>query len=155
MGILSSLLIYILLERKRFNHPVYQLSKLLLIIISALVIGLLPYVDNYAHIGGLVTGVLLSAIFMPYYPPYEGEEWEVHKKDRKRCRRIKKYLVLICIPIFIVVFVTIFVLFYVVQPNCSGCQYITCVPLTDTICRDQQPTPDNRDMDLYIEGIDP
>ena len=138
MGILSTLLVFLLLEWKHFNNPiyrVYELFKLLGLILFGLLIGLLPYVDNFAHIGGLIAGILLSAIFLPYYPSY-------------KFRNIKIILVAICLPAFIAFYVIIFVLFYIVQPNCSGCQYITCIPITDTICQDQQPSPDNRDMNI-------
>ena len=145
MGIISTLLVYVLLEWKRFIHPIYEIGKLATMILFGLLIGLLPYVDNFANIGGLITGVLLSAIFVPYYPPYEGEKSKVSKDI---FRKIKILLVAICLPTFIAIFVIIFVLFYVVQPNCSGCQYITCIPFTDTICQDQRPSPDNRDINL-------
>ena len=151
MGIISTLLVYVILEWKRFINPLYEICKLLVLILFALIIGLLPYVDNFAHIGGLVTGVLLSAIFVPYYPPYEGEEYKIpqsHRDKLDQFRRIKILLVAICLPTFITIYVIIFVLFYEVQPNCSGCTYITCIPFTDTICQDQQPTPENRDRNL-------
>ena len=151
MGIISTLLVYVILEWKRFIHPMYEICKLLALILFALIIGLLPYVDNFAHIGGLITGILLSFIFVPYYPPYEGEEYEIsqnHKDKLDKFRKIKILLVAICLPTFIVIYVIVFVLFYEVQPNCSGCTYITCIPVTDTICQDQQPTPENRDRNL-------
>ena len=148
MGIISTLLVYILLEWKRFINPIYEVLKLLGLVVAGLIIGLLPYVDNFAHIGGLITGILLSAIFVPYYPPYEGEASKVPKAHKDKFRKIKIALVAICIPTFIAIYVIIFVLFYVVQPNCSSCQYITCIPFTDTICQDQRPSPDNRDINI-------
>ena len=145
MGILSILLVYVMLERRHFDHAKYEMYKLLGYILFALLLGLLPYVDNFAHIGGLVTGVFLSAIFLPYYPPCDGE---VSQSDKEKYRKRKIILVVICIPTFIIIYSVIFVLFYEVQPNCSGCQYITCIPFSDTICQDQRPTPENRDRDL-------
>ena len=150
MGIISTLLVYTFLEWKRLIHPMYEIGKLVVMILLGLLIGLLPYVDNFAHIGGLISGVLLSAIFVPYYPPYEGEASQVPKSHKDKFRRIKILLVAICLPTFIAIYVIIFVLFYVVQPNCSGCQYITCIPFSDTICRDQQPSPDNRDTNIIL-----
>ena len=146
MGIISTLLVYVVLEWKRFFYPMYEIIKLSVIIIVALIFGLLPYVDNFAHIGGLITGFLLSAMFVPYYPPYDGEE--IPRSHKDRLRKIKILLVLICLPTFVILYVIIFVLFYVVQPNCYGCQFITCIPFTDTICQDQRPSPDNRDVNL-------
>ena len=176
MGILSTLIIFLWLKWERFVCPRLELIRLLVLVAFAVIIGLFPYVDNFAHIGGLVTGALLAALFMPYYQPYEGEapkvpeehedeseeyeeelrkykeELEKHKRKlrehKKKYRNKKCAAVAICLPTFIIVYTVIFVLFYVVQPNCSGCQYITCIPFTDTICQDQRPSPDNRDMNL-------
>ena len=64
MGIISTLLVYVWLEWKRFKYPVHETFKLLGLVLVALIIGLLPNVDNFAHIGGLVTGILLSIHLM-------------------------------------------------------------------------------------------
>ena len=155
MGTLSALIMFVGVHRKDFVHPLYELLRLLGLVAFAIIIGLFPYVDNFAHIGGLITGFLLSGMFVPYYPPYKGdipknpEEHRDKLREHKEKFRSKKIaLVAICLPTFIIIYVVIFVLFYVVQPNCSGCQYITCIPFTDTICQDQRPSPDNRDMNL-------
>jgi hypothetical protein len=41
------------------------LITLLFIIVINLAIGMLPHVDNFAHIGGFLTGFLLGFIFLP------------------------------------------------------------------------------------------
>jgi hypothetical protein len=42
------------------------LFKLLAITIIALLIGTLPLVDNFGHVGGFFFGIPLSIIFLPY-----------------------------------------------------------------------------------------
>jgi hypothetical protein len=41
------------------------LFTLLIIIVINLAIGILPHVDNFAHIGGFVVGLLLGFILLP------------------------------------------------------------------------------------------
>ena len=132
MGIISTLLVYVWVERKRFKYPIRETLKLLGLVLVALIIGLLPNVDNFAHIGGLATGILLSFIFVSYHPPFEDPATlRIH---RQNFRWFNIMMVIICLVTFIAIYVVIFVLFYEVQPNCSGCQYFTCIPFTDTIC---------------------
>ena len=146
MGIISTLLVYVVLERKRFIYPIREVLKLLGLVLAALIIGLLPNVDNFAHIGGLATGILLSFIFVSYHPPYEDlASLKSHQKD---FRYFNIIMVIICLVTFTAIYIVVFVLFYEVQPNCSGCQYFTCIPFTDTICEGHEPTPENRDRNL-------
>ncbi len=50
----------IALRRKR------RLIKIIIFTVIALMIGTLPYVDNFAHIGAIVFGLPLSIVFVPY-----------------------------------------------------------------------------------------
>lgn len=38
---------------------------LLVIIVINLAVGILPHVDNFAHIGGFLTGLFLGFVFLP------------------------------------------------------------------------------------------
>lgn len=38
---------------------------ILVIVVLNLVVGILPHVDNFAHIGGFLTGVLLGFVLLP------------------------------------------------------------------------------------------
>ena len=48
------------------DRRAYRLVKALLIIVFALLIGTLPFIDNFANIGGFVFGVPLAIVFLPY-----------------------------------------------------------------------------------------
>ena len=43
-----------------------KLTKLLVPIFIALMVGTLPFVDNFANIGGFLFGIPLAIIFLPY-----------------------------------------------------------------------------------------
>lgn len=49
------------------------IGSLLLIVIINLAVGILPHVDNYAHIGGFLAGFLLGFVFLPR-PQFGWEE---------------------------------------------------------------------------------
>jgi len=144
MGIMAGVLVYVIWEWKDFCRPLKELSKVLFIIAFFLFLGMFPYVDNFAHLGGLIAGFLLGVIFAPYYPIYD----ETLSKEYKKIDNIKLKLIAISAPTFVVIYSIFFILFYEVQPNCYICQYFTCIPFTDTICQDRRPTPDHGDIDV-------
>ena len=57
-GLIGALLVELLNAWQSILRPWRQLLKLVILIIVSLAIGLLPYVDNFAHIGGFCFGIL-------------------------------------------------------------------------------------------------
>ena len=43
-----------------------RLIKIIVLTVIALMVGTLPIIDNFAHVGGFLFGVPLSIIFLPY-----------------------------------------------------------------------------------------
>jgi len=149
MGIMAAVLVYVAWEWKKFSYPKLELSKVLLIIIFFFCLGLFPYVDNFAHFGGLIGGLLLGAIVIPFYSLYNGDL----RRGYRQVDKLKLILIIICAPLFAIFCGVLFIIFYEVQPNCYACQYLTCIPFSDTICQDQRPTPDHRDIDIIIRPV--
>mmetsp|Transcript_15617 Transcript_15617/g.25557 ORF Transcript_15617/g.25557 Transcript_15617/m.25557 type:complete len:209 (+) Transcript_15617:1-627(+) len=87
-----------------------------------LIVGLIPYVDNFAHIGGLLTGMIagFGVLVANRYSRY-GE-----LKERKRYQLVLQIMSAVLIPVLIVV--CLFVL-YLGEPGewCSWCHYMSCV----------------------------
>lgn len=62
---MACLLLDLIQSWRLIIEPWKELIKMLILIIFSLGIGLIPYIDNFAHIGGFITGLLTGLIFMP------------------------------------------------------------------------------------------
>ncbi|CAL1695233.1 unnamed protein product [Somion occarium] len=107
-----------------FAHWKYQYRparKLVFMIIELLIgiaIGFIPYVDNFAHIGGFLMGLLVGMVLYPII------------SATKRHRIIVWVLRLAAIPLAVVLFVVLIRNFYTSDPYaaCSWCRYLSCIP---------------------------
>ena len=64
-GLLGCLLVELLCSWGSIVDPATQLAKLLALVVAALMLGLLPYISNWAHIGGLAFGALCAPMLLP------------------------------------------------------------------------------------------
>ncbi|KAL2923320.1 RHOMBOID-like protein 1, partial [Bienertia sinuspersici] len=87
------------------------LLTLILVIILNLAVGVLPHVDNFAHIGGFITGFLLGFILL--IRPQFG--WVSQKHARPGLMTVGLVM-----------------LFRGVSGNdhCTWCHYLSCVPIS-------------------------
>ncbi len=81
-----------------------------------MLLGMLPYVDNNAHVGGFIFGTLAGLVFMPHI--YFG------KWDKKR----KIFFRIAAIPAGIYLFYFCLVSFYDASNFCYNCKYLNCIP---------------------------
>jgi hypothetical protein len=83
----------------------------------------MPFLDNYAHLGGLICGCILGLVVLVqtrYY--YSGV------KKRKRTYQI--ILMVISILLLPGLMIAGYVVFFTRVPiNCRACSYISCVPM--------------------------
>ncbi|MBA0767940.1 hypothetical protein Gotri_016786 [Gossypium trilobum] len=63
-GILGSMLSELITNWTIYANKVASFVTLLVIIAVNLAVGILPHVDNFAHIGGFLTGFLLGFVFL-------------------------------------------------------------------------------------------
>ena len=123
-GIIACLFVELFQGWQLVVKPWKHLLKLCSIIFILFLLGLLPYIDNFAHIFGFIYGIFLAFIFLPYVT---FGDW-----DRRR-----KQIQLVA-SIFLVVLLTVigFVLFYVVQDvDTKGVEYFNCVKITENFCK--------------------
>ncbi|KAJ6233099.1 rhomboid-related [Anaeramoeba flamelloides] len=103
---------------KLIKNPKITLIKLFLVVIISLSFGLMPSIDNFAHIGGLVYGILMGIIILPYL----------------NFGKTRKIFVKIAVPTLIGVFILeIFLLFFLPDINniCENCKYLNCLPINN------------------------
>jgi rhomboid protease GluP len=74
-GLVGAYSVFILVHRRAFSRGgIPAIAWLVLIVALNLGIGLvIPNVDNYAHVGGFLSGCLLGWFFVPFYVPLPGE----------------------------------------------------------------------------------
>lgn len=87
-------------------------------LLIGIAVGYIPYVDNFAHIGGFVMGLLVGTTLYPVI------------SASKRHKLIMWIFRLAAIPLAILLFVVLVRNFYTSDPYaaCSGCRYLSCFP---------------------------
>lgn len=136
-GLLACLVVEVLQSWQMLKNPFKALGKLLSIIGILFVLGLLPWIDNFAHLGGFICGILLSFIFLPYICFGDFD---------KRRKRIQ---IFVCSILLIGYFILAIVLFYITPVrNCSWCHYFNCIPITEDFCNDMELRLEDRSTTL-------
>ncbi|XP_024982157.1 RHOMBOID-like protein 1 [Cynara cardunculus var. scolymus] len=144
-GLLGSMLSELLTNWTIYTNKMAALTTLIFMILINLMVGILPHVDNFAHIGGFVTGFFLGFILLirPHFhwtsQPISPFGYYGHQ--RKTRYKLYQYILLILSIIVLIVMFTIgFVfLFREVDGNdyCSWCHYLSCVPTSLWSCSPQ------------------
>ena len=152
--------VFLIFESRLLVHPWVEFIKLGLVVMFLLILGLFPFIDNFAHIGGFVFGFILSGILVPYHSldnlgvkPKKKKtgKWPKLSKwtsEHDVYRIVKWVMVIAGIPAVLLLFVLFFVLFYVVQDTWDGFRFVNCIPFTDTICQDLSGNIRTRDTHI-------
>ncbi|GAA5844877.1 hypothetical protein JCM9279_000028 [Rhodotorula babjevae] len=117
-GTHAALLVDLLAHWKIEYRPKRKLAFLIVEIIIGIGLGWVPGVDNFAHLGGFLVGLLTSILLFPIVHPSR-----THKLVFVALR-------LVALPLVIVVFVVLTRNFYTGDPAtaCSWCRYLSCWP---------------------------
>jgi membrane associated rhomboid family serine protease len=116
-GMISCILLDLLNNFKLVKNRWKELGKLSLQIIISLFIGFFPYINNFAHIGGFITGILSGFLILP---AIHFGKWD---KIIKNICRVSSGPFLIA---FIAYLYTDF--YYGRSDTCSWCKYLDCLP---------------------------
>ncbi|XP_058477812.1 inactive rhomboid protein 1-like isoform X3 [Solea solea] len=121
-GILACLFVELFQSWQILERPWWAFAKLLAISVFFFSFGLLPWIDNFAHICGFVSGFFLSFAFLPYI--------SFGRSDMYR----KRVQICVFLLVFLALLAALAVLFYVYPVKCEWCEYLTCIPITDKFC---------------------
>ncbi|XP_066519947.1 inactive rhomboid protein 1 isoform X3 [Hoplias malabaricus] len=121
-GILACLFVELFQSWQILAHPWRACLKLLCVVLFLFSFGLLPWIDNFAHICGFISGFFLSFAFLPYISFGRMDMY------RKRCQ------ILLSLTLFLGIFSSFVVLFYFYPLKCEWCEFLTCIPLTEKFC---------------------
>ncbi|XP_050422182.1 inactive rhomboid protein 1 isoform X2 [Adelges cooleyi] len=125
-GLLACLIVEVINCWPMLKRPEQALSKLLAITFLLFLLGLLPWVDNFAHLFGFIFGFLLSYALLPFvsFGPYD--------------RQKKIFLIWVCLLLALFLFLLLVLLFYLIPMyECEWCSYFNCVPITKDFCANQ------------------
>uniref|UniRef100_A0A8C5SA51 Inactive rhomboid protein n=1 Tax=Laticauda laticaudata TaxID=8630 RepID=A0A8C5SA51_LATLA len=121
-GILACLFVELFQSWQILARPWRAFFKLLAIVLFLFAFGLLPWIDNFAHICGFISGLFLSFAFLPYI---SFGKFDLY---RKRCQ------IIIFQSVFVGLLSGLVVLFYFYPIRCQWCEALTCLPFTDKFC---------------------
>ncbi|CAA7391882.1 unnamed protein product [Spirodela intermedia] len=142
-GLLGAMLAELLTNWTIYTNKVAALFSLSVIILINLAIGILPRVDNFAHIGGFLSGFLLGFVFLlrPQFGWIERQNSAPRSQNTIRPKsKHNLYQRMLLLSAFILLVsgfaAGLAMLFSGVNANkhCSWCRYLNCVPTSKWQC---------------------
>ncbi|XP_028255325.1 inactive rhomboid protein 2-like [Parambassis ranga] len=121
-GLLACLFVELFQGWQMLEKPWKAFFKLVCIVLFLFLCGLLPWIDNIAHIFGFLSGMLLSFAFLPYVT------FGTFDKYRKRI------LIAVSLLAYLGLFSSLIVWFYIYPINWHWLEHLTCLPLTSKFC---------------------
>uniref|UniRef100_A0A3Q3WS63 Inactive rhomboid protein n=1 Tax=Mola mola TaxID=94237 RepID=A0A3Q3WS63_MOLML len=133
-GLLACLFVELFQGWQMLENPRKAFLKLFGIVLFLFMCGLLPWIDNIAHIFGFLSGLLLSFAILPYVT------FGTFDKYRKRI------LIGFSMLAYIALFSSLIVWFYIYPINWHWLEHLTCLPFTNSFC-------EKYDIDHDIEHV--
>ncbi|PRQ34120.1 putative peptidase S54, rhomboid [Rosa chinensis] len=145
-GLLGSMLSELISNWTIYANKLAALLTLIFIIVINLAVGILPHVDNFAHIGGFVSGFLLGFVFL-IRPQYK---WVNQMNARpgsittpvRSKHKTYQYVLWVISLILLIAGYTLALIYLLRGVNlndyCSWCHYLSCVPTSKWKCQPRQ-----------------
>ena len=106
-----------------------------------ILVGFLPWVDNYAHIFGFIGGLFLSFTFLPYLTFSDIGNSACGSMSCSKilyARKGRQWLIIVSLSIVFFMLIGLLLVFYLLPAlECEWCKYLSCIPFTDKFCADQ------------------
>ncbi|KAJ9706615.1 hypothetical protein PVL29_001868 [Vitis rotundifolia] len=138
-GLLGAMLSELITNWSIYTNKAAALFTLVVIIAINLAVGILPHVDNFAHIGGFLAGFLLGFILL-LRPQFGWVKRQHRPADAlvKSKHKVYQYVFwLVAIALLIVGFAVGLVMLFRGEngnDHCSWCHYLSCVPTSKWKC---------------------
>ncbi|CAN7026749.1 unnamed protein product [Brassica oleracea var. botrytis] len=136
-GLLGAMLSELLTNWTIYANKAAALVTLLFIIAINLGLGLLPRVDNFAHIGGFLTGLCLGFILL-VRPQYGWEASRTNTSVTKRKHSMYQYVLFVVAAVLLVVGLTVGLVMLFKGENgnkhCKWCHRLSCFPTSKWTC---------------------
>ncbi|KGN50139.1 RHOMBOID-like protein 2 [Cucumis sativus] len=138
-GLLGAMLSELLTNWTIYTNKVAALFTLIVIVVINLAVGILPHVDNFAHIGGFLTGFLLGFVLL-VRPQFKWTERHHLPPGARRVPKYKtyQYILWLAAAILLVAGFTLGLVMLFRGENgnkhCSWCHYLSCVPTSRWDC---------------------
>jgi len=140
-GLLGGMLSELITNWTLYANKFAALLTLVIIVVVNLAVGILPHVDNFAHIGGFFSGFLLGFVFLirPQFG-WVSQRYAPTASNKPKFKVYQCILWVISLVLLIVGFtVGMVLLLRGVDANdhCSWCHYLSCVPTSKWSCNTQ------------------
>ncbi|KAG0473244.1 hypothetical protein HPP92_015101 [Vanilla planifolia] len=138
-GLLGAMLSELITNWTIYSNKAAALFTLLIVIVINLAVGILPHVDNFAHIGGFLTGFLLGFMMLlrPQFGYIERHNFPASTQGKSKHNAYQYVMCVAAMLLLIAGFsVGLVTLFQGVNGNdhCNWCHYLSCVPTSKWSC---------------------
>ncbi|XP_076912685.1 RHOMBOID-like protein 2 isoform X2 [Bidens hawaiensis] len=142
-GLLGAMLSELLTNWTIYANKAAALFTLIIIILVNLAVGMLPHVDNFAHIGGFLTGFLLGFVLLirPQFSWQERHNLPVEARSKSKYTVFQYAFWLLSVVLLAVGFTVGLVMLFKGEngnERCSWCHYLSCVPTSRWRCDNNQ-----------------
>ncbi|KAG9148573.1 hypothetical protein Leryth_018295 [Lithospermum erythrorhizon] len=138
-GLLGAMLSELLTNWSIYSNKAAALFTLIFIVLINLAVGILPHVDNFAHIGGFMSGFLLGFILLPrpQFGWFERRHLPANARLKSKYTVYQYVLWVIATILLVIGFVVGLVMLFKGEngnDHCSWCHYLSCVPTSRWSC---------------------
>ncbi|KAK9280539.1 hypothetical protein L1049_014231 [Liquidambar formosana] len=145
-GLLGSMLSELITNWTIYANKLAALLILIFIVIINLAVGILPHVDNFAHIGGFLSGFFLGFVFLirPQFGwvsqrnPPPGYIATSFKRKHKKYQYVLWVLSLVLLIVGFTVGLVMLLRGKDANDYCSWCHYLSCFPTSKWSCKSQK-----------------
>ncbi|KAJ6703629.1 RHOMBOID-RELATED [Salix viminalis] len=139
-GLLGAMLSELLTNWTIYVNKIAALFTLVIIIAINLAVGILPHVDNFAHIGGFISGFLLGFVLLlrPQFGWAENRHSPADARVKSKHKAYQYVFLLAAAVLLIVGFTLGLVTLFKGKSgsdHCSWCHYLNCVPTSRWKCQ--------------------